>query len=647
MQSPSPSERPSRLARFGAFEADFASGDLRKSGLRIKLRGRPFEILERLVEHAGAVVTRDELRQALWAADTFVDFDHGLNTAVNKLRETLGDSAENPRFVETLPKRGYRFVAPVEWVKAPRAAEPPPAEHGAEAAPESNPAPARAALDVSRPARRVPSPWILGAGVALLGLLAIVLLGRFPLGLEDDGPKKVAVLPFVNLSGDPGQEFFADGMTDALIAELAQLDGLRVISRTSVMAFKGSKLALPKVARELGVDSVVEGSLVREGGRVRVTAQLVDGATDRHLWARNYDRAAVDVLGLQREVALDIAREVRAALSPKEEAHLAEQPPVEPRAYEAYLRGRIFWDTMSEKGLESSIEQFERAIGLDPSYAPAYAGLADAYWILGSAGYEVAPPSETVPKARAAAKKALELDPNSARAQATLALLEIDHDWNFAPAEERLRSVLQHNPSLASVHVSFSAYLAGMGRFDEAIAEAQRGRELDPLSVVPIQTLAFRLYYARRYAEAEAAFRRALDVDPASFVARVGLGLARWRQGRGPEALTELERGASASGESAWARASLAHVAAATGEPARAREILKQLEEEGRTRYRPPFYAAVIHAALGQRDEALAGLEKAYHEKSGWMVFLKIEPFFDGLRSDPRFGALVKRVGLP
>jgi TolB-like protein/DNA-binding winged helix-turn-helix (wHTH) protein/Tfp pilus assembly protein PilF len=645
MQSSSPAPSPPRLARFGAFEADFASGDLRKQGLRIKLRGRPFEILGLLVERAGEVVTREELRQALWAADTFVDFDHGLNTAVNKLRETLGDTAENPRFVETLPRRGYRFVAPVEWMR--KGGEPVRGEPLPLAAPEAptEPVAQKPAPPPAGPPRRSMRIWLPAAVV--LGVAALVFVGRSLRDREAPGPVRVAVLPFANLSGDPSQEYFVDGMTDALIAELAQLDGLRVISRTSVMPYKATRLSMPAIARELRVDSVIEGSVVRVGDRVRVTAQLIEGTSDRHLWAKNYERAAADVLGLQREVALDIAREVRATLSPRDAAHLAEQPSVDPRAYEAYLRGRFFWDTMSEKGLKTSIEFYERAIGMDPSYAPAYAGLADAYWILGSAGYEAAPPEETVPKARAAARKALELDPSLMRAEATLALIEIDHDWNFAPAERRLRAVLDQNPSLASVHVSFSAYLAGMGRFDESIAEARKGQELDPLSVVPVQTLAFRLYYARRFAEAEATFTRALDVDPTSFVARVGLGLVRWQQGRGREALAELERGTSASGGSTWARASLAHVLAATGNAARARELLKQLEAEARDRYLPPFYASVIHAALGERDLAMAGLEKSYAEKSGWMVFLRIEPFFDGLRSDPRFADLLARVGLP
>ena len=379
---------------------------------------------------------------------------------------------------------------------------------------------------------------------------------------------------------------------------------------------------------------------------MRVTAQLIEAATDRHLWANSYERASADVLVLQREIVRDIAREVRATLSPREEARLAAKPSVDPLAYEAYLRGRISWDTMSEKGLESSIGLFERAIALDPGYAPAYAGLADAYWILGSAGFEAAPQHATVPKARAAARKAKELDPDLDRAEATLGFLEIDYDWDFGTGERRVRAVLERNPSLASVHTSFSYYLAAMGRFEEAIAAAERGQELDPLSVVPVQTLGFRYYYARRYAEAAMTFGRALEMDPGSFVARVGLGLARFKQGRTEEALREIERSARDSGDNRWVRASLAYVWARSGQPERARQVLARLEEEGKADYVPAFYPAVVEAGLGDTDAALASLEKAFAERSGWMVFLKVEPFFDSLRTDPRFIDLLGRVGL-
>lgn len=626
----------SRVARFGTFEADLASGDLRKSGRRVKLRGRPFEILEILLTRAGEVVTREELRRALWDADTFVDFDHGLNTAVNRLRETVGDTADNPRFIETLPRRGYRFLGPVQWGVRPQAAAP--AVEGHEppslGPPPSSPASARA----SRAIRLL---------IALATLAGLAVSGRHLARGGRDEPVRIAVLPFVNLGGDPGQEYFVDGITDALIAELAQLDRLRVISRTSVMPYKGSHLRLPGIAAELHVDTIVEGSVLSSGDHVRVTAQLIDAATDRHLWASSYERATTDVLALQREIVRDIAREVRATLSPRQAAHLAAKPSVDPLAYEAHLRGRIFWDTMSQKGLESSIGFFERAIALDPGYAPAYAGLADAYWILGSAGFEAAPQHETVPKARAAALKAKELDPDLDRAEATLGFLEIDYDWDFAMGERRVRTVLERNPSLVSVHTSFSYYLAAMGRFEEAIAAAKRGQELDPLSVVPVQTLGFRYYYARRHAEAAVAFGRALEMDPGAFVARVGLGLARFGQGRTMEALAEIERSAQDSGHNRWVQASLAHVWAKSGQAARARQTLARFEEEGGNRYVPAFYPAVVLAGLGDNDAALAFLEKSFAERSGWMVFLKVEPFFDSLRGDARFDELMARVGLP
>ena len=636
-----------RFVRFGPFEADLQSGDLRKQGFKIRLRGRPFDILALLLERPGEVVTRETLRERLWTADTFVDFDHGLNTSVNRLREGLGDTADNPKFVETLPRRGYRFIAPVEWLKARSSAEAP-APTAAPSPPEASPtdAPRMAGTGPAEKAGRRGAGRVLAVVVLLAGVgLALWLLrGRTRSARPLDQPR-VAVLPFLNVSGESGQEYFADGMTDALIAELAQLDGLRVISRTSVMAYKGTRVSLPQIARELGVDAVVEGSALQSGDRVRVTAQLIDATSDRHLWARNYERGAEDVIALQRELALAIAQGVQATLTPGEQARLAARPSVDPRAYEAYLRGRFQWESMTSDGLKGAIEQYERAIALDPSYAPAYAGLAESYWIMGSAGYEVAPQGETAPKARAAARRALELEPGLGQAEAALGFIEIDFDWDFAKGEARVKEALARNPGLGAVHVSFSYYLAAMGRFDEAIAEAKHGQDLDPLSVVAAQTLGFRYYYARRYAEAETAFARALQLDPRTFVAHLGRGLVLWQTGQVEKALLELEGAVAGSGESPYALAALGHVSAASGHPVRAREILGRLEAEGAHRYLPGFYPAVVKAGLGDNTGALAGLEKAFAERSAWMVFLKVEPFFDGLRNDPRFADLLRRAG--
>lgn len=629
---------PRRSARFGPFEADLRSGDLRKDGLKVRLRGRPFDILTVLVERQGELVTRDELRQRLWTADTFVDFEHGLNSAVNRLREALGDAAESPRYVETLPRRGYRFIAPVAWAgDVPSGVSTtggtPPVEE-----------------PLSPEGRGLSRKTVAGAAVAGAVLLALLgglaaLRARRP-GLSVSDMPRVAVLPFQNVSGDPGQEYLVDGMTAALTAELAQVGGLRVISRSSVMPYKGESRRLPQIARELAVDAVVEGTVLQTGGRVRVTAQLVDTGTDRQLWARSYERDVADVINLQRELALAIAEGVHATLTPGEKQRLAATATVDPAAYEAYLRGRFAWETMTFRGLSSAVEHYERAIALDPSYAQAYAGLAESYWVMGSAGYESAPQGDSAARARAAARRALELDPGLGPAEAVLGFIEIDYDWNFAAGEARLRRVLERTPSLPGVHVSFSAYLSTMGRFEEAVAEARRWMELDPRSVVATQTLGYRLYYARRHGEAVAAFEKALELDPRSFVARAGLGLTHWQQGRKESALQKLQEAVALSEDSPYVLASLGCVAARLGDPARARGALARLAELRQSRYVPPIYPAIVQVGLGQKDEAFVRLEESFAERSGWMLFLNIEPFFDGVRDDPRFQDLLRRIGL-
>ena len=629
---------PRRL-RFGAFEADLHTGDLRKGGRPVRLRGRPFDILALLLAQPGELVTRDELRDRLWSADTFVDFDHGLNTAVNRLRETLGDSAESPRFVETVPRRGYRFVAPVTDLDAL-------------APPREAPAPAVAlpAGPTSAPVARAAGPrrWAL-AGLAVLVALGagFTLLRRGPKPTAPSGPTRLVVLPFRNVGGDPGQEYFADGLTDELIADLSQVGALRIISRTSAMAYKTSTRRLPEIAKELNVDAVVEGSVLRSGDRVRITARLVDAPTDHNLWGETYERDIADILSLQREVARAITLGVRVTVTPQEQARLEKPGRVDPRAYEAYLRGRFAWQTMTTDGLRKGIESMKAAIAIDPTYARAYEGLAYCWWILGSAGFEVAPPSETAPKAKAAALRALELDPTLSSAAVTLGMLEIDHDWDFAKGEARVREAIAHSPSLSEVRTSFSAYLAGMGRADEAVAEAERGLDLDPLSVVAGQTLGYRLFYGRQYDRALVEFRRALALDPASFVAQIGIAQAHWQKGERRIALAEGERAFRESADNRWVLAWLGYAWSASGQPAKGREVLAKLAEWGKSGYVSPFYRAMVEVGLGDKGRAMEALEAAFKDRSGWLVFLNVEPEFDSLRSDPRFVDLLHRAGHP
>ncbi len=619
----------SRRVRFGLFEADLRSGDLRKQGLPVRLRGRPFEVLTLLLEKPGELVTRDELRARLWPADTFVDFDHGLNTSVNRLREALGDTAENPRFVETLPRKGYRFIAPVTDVPIP-------------AATPSEPAAPTAMAD---PPRRTGRFWALGT--LGLGVLLAASIGwfRVPPAARPAGPPRLAVLPFRNVSGDAAQDYFADGLTDTLIGSLAQIDGLRVISRTSVMPYRSTTKALPEIAKELSVGAVVEGSVLRSGTRIRITARLIDAAMDRNLWAQTYDRDLADILTLQGEVASAIAQGVRVAVTPQEQAHLAQPRKVDPMAYEAYLRGRYFWQIMTDDNLRRGVQYLEQAIALQPDYAEAWSGLAYCYWVMGGAGFELGPQSETAVKAKAAATKALELDPTLSTALATLGMLEIDYDWNFAGGEARIREAIERSPSLSEVHVSYSAYLSAMGRFDEAIAEARKGFELDPLSVVAGQTLGWRLLYARQYDRAVVQFGNTLELNQSAFVARIGLAQALWGKGEKKRALSEAQRSYADSDRSPWVLGWLGYAYGASGQLEKARDVQAQLAAMARKRYVSPIYEAMVRVGLRENDEAFAALEAAYETRSPWMVFLKVEPEFDGLRSDPRFVALLDRIG--
>ncbi len=616
-----------KLVRFGVFQVDLQTGDLRKQGLKVRLRGKPFEVLSLLIERKGEVVGRDELRQRLWAAETFVDFDHGVNTAVNRLREALGDSAESPRFIETIPKKGYRFIAPVLEDAELAAAVAPLAESPA----------------LSRP-RPVPLA-ALALGLVALGVAGWLVYRRAPAPGRASGTARIAVLPFRNVSGDDAQEFFADGLTDALIADLAQVSALRVISRTSVMPYKATAKRLPEIASELGVDSVVEGSVLRSGDRVRISARVVDAASDRNVWSETYERDISDILALQREVARAITAGVRVSVTPQEQARLEQSVEVSPEAYEAYLRGRYSWQTMTADGLRQGVEHMEQAIRIDPRYAPAYSGLAYCYWVMGGAGFETAPQTLTAPKAKQAAQQALAIDPGLVTAQATLAMLEIDYDWDFPRGEARMRRAIAANPGLAEPHISYSAYLAAMGRGVESIAEAKRGLELDPMSQPAAQTLGYRLFYARQHERAQAQFRKTLALDQRAFVARVGLAQALWEAGERKRALPEAERAMADSAGSPWILGWLGFAQAASGQSSQADAILARLAELAQTQYVSPIYRAMVHVGRGDREQAMAALEKAYEHRSGWMVFLNVEPTFDSLRDDPRFKDLLRRVG--
>jgi TolB-like protein/Tfp pilus assembly protein PilF len=494
--------------------------------------------------------------------------------------------------------------------------------------------------------------WALGAGVLVLVGIA-VLVGLNVAGLRDrllgraGAPKieSIAVLPLANLSGDPEQEYFADGMTDALIAELGQIGSLRVISRTSVMQYKGAKRSLPQIAKELNVDAVIEGSVLRSGDRVRITAQLIGAVPERHLWARNYERDLRDVLTLQGEIARTIADEVKANVTPDVQARLARARRVNPDAYQAYLKGRYFWNKRTEDGSKRAIAYFEQALEVDPAYAMAWAGLADCYNIL--ANYDFVPPKEGFAKAKEAATRALELDDTLAEGHTSLGYVKLNLEWDWPDAERELKRALELNPSYATAHHWYSDYLGTTGRHEEAIAEIRRAQQLDPLSPM-INTMAgIALYGAHRYDQASDQLRRVLEMDPNFALAHFWLGRTYEQKGQWESAIAEHQKAAAALGGGAYAMAALGHAYAAAGRRSDALKTLAALDEMRKTAYVSPYAIGVVHLGLSQREQALEWLERAYEERDVRMLDLKFDPRLDPLRSVPCFQELLRRMNFP
>ena len=646
--------------RFGAYEFDLRAGELRKHGMRIKLQEQPCQILAILLEHRGEMVTREELQSRLWPRNTFVDFDHSLNTAVMRLREALSDSSENPRFIETLPRRGYRFVAPVEEKSAPLIESHPPqtARLGASptANPNENPAlslaspefPATAAKKSDRVLRpRLFSLTIFLIVIVLAASFGFRYLPRPSVAVAPQGRMtSLVVLPFENLSADKDQAYFADGMTDELIAHLAKIRSLRVISRTSSMEYKGTHKALSQIARDLNVDSVVEGTVLRSGDRVRITAELVQVATDRHLWAETYESQLGDILTLQSHVASAIVNEIRVKLTPEDQVRLATTRPVSTQSYENYLKGRYYWNKRSQEGLTKAIDYFQLAIEKDPNYALAYAGLADCYSIIGSAIVGTVPASGVAPKARAAALKSLELDDTLAEAHTSLATVRFNYDWDWNAAASGFRRAVELNPSYATAYQRNSLYLMSMGRTSESIAEMNRAHDLDPLSISMNFSLGWRLYMAREYDQAIEQLRNTIDMDPAFVLPHLVLGQAYEQKKAYDQAIAELRRATELSLGSPPVLAALARTLAVSGRITEARNLLEQLQLSKR-QYVSPFYVAIVYAGLGENERALDWLEKAYADRSNAIVFLKVDPQLDTLRSYPRFHELQRKLRLP
>ena len=455
----------------------------------------------------------------------------------------------------------------------------------------------------------------------------------------------IVVLPLENLSGDPDQEFFADGMTEELISNLAQIQALRVISRTSAMRYKRTQKTMREIGSELDVDAVVEGTVRRHGGRVRITAQLIDVATDRHLWAKSYERDIQDVLALQGEVAQEIAREIRVKVTPQEEARLAMTHVVDPGAYEAYLRGRHYWNRRTPEALLQSLEYFREAIERDPQWAPAHVGLADAYNVIGF--YSALPPSDSFPKGKAAAAAALRLDPDLADAHAAMGYAEHYHDWNWTAAEKSFRRALALNDNQAYSHLFFLNYFIAMGRFQEAQRESDRAYELDPLSMIINIARGWARYFSRDFDRAVQLIEEALVVDPQFQTTYAWLAPAYEAQGRLEESLATAEKCAQVSGRSPWGLMAMARALAGLGRREEAEAIRLELLDLATKRYVSAYEIALAEAGLGNREEAFAQLERAYTTRANHLVLLRVDPRLDPLRGDPRFLDLERRMAFP
>lgn len=626
-------------AKFGDFVVDFDSFELRKHGIRLKLQRQPFLVLKLLLQHAGQVVTREQLCAELWAGTTFVDFDAGLNAAIRRLRDVLCDSADQSRYIETLPRLGYRFVAPLEIVaESPLTVQPVQVVEEVKAEVSS--------ADTSIPIEPLPlrSRWIRSLLPACV-IIATIGLGMFALRSTvlarrpgNGGTYSIAVLPLQNLSGDPAEDYFADGITDALITDLAQSNALRVISSTSSMRYRDVHKALPEIARELNVGFILEGSVFRSGNHVRVSAQLVDAARDQHLWARQYDRDLQDVLRLQSELASSVALEVTGKLSSSEQrGSPATVPRVNPDSYEAYLKGRYFLDKWSEEGLDKAKGYFERAVELDPNFADAHVGLAEYYGTVAFKGS--APPQEAWLKAEEILAQTLPMDPRSAKLHTLLGMIKLQFRCDPVGAEKELDYALQLNPADTYALDFHSYYLLEIGRTEQAIAEKQRVLEHDPLSVRTNAELALYLLHAQRNDEAIVRLQKTLELDPTYAAAHMRLGFAYENKKQYELAEAEMQKAIALDKQPARL-AGLGELYVLWGKREQALQTIAQLKRVAKQRYVPPNTIAAVYARLGDKVDALDWLKKAKPEDDMDIS----DPIFDSLRPDPEFKVIAARL---
>ena len=688
-----------RVIRFGPFEADLRTRELRKHGLKLKLQEQPFQVLAILLQRSGELVTREEICSNLWPENRFIDFDHGLNVAVRRLRDALNDKADTPRFIETLPRRGYRFIGSIEKLYVEEPVENPtgvrpsppvmssgvtqasvlgtdavtnfgylgretdfellsavavPVSEEPEILPHRDPrrgSPGASTLSQQetegRQPRRSKVVRLLALAVVMVGIVLAALVLTYQMRSKRVNHaviKSIAVLPLRNLSGDPAQEYLADGITEELIGRLAGIHNLRVISRTSVMRFKDSQLSVPEIAKTLDVDTIVEGSIIREGDRIRVHAQLIRAATDDHFWSESYTRELHDVLALDADVAQAIATRIQVTITGEEHRRLTSSRSVSPEVLEDYLKGRFALAKRNNRAnVEESIAYFNHAIDKDSTYAPSYLGLATAYWNLTLVFMGEAPEPER-PRVIQAASKALELDPELADAHVLIGATAAQ-EWHWAEAETEYHRALELKPNDAIAYSELAWWLDCQGRTEEAVRARQRARELDPLAVSGAD-LGFDFLFARRYDDAVHVLRSALEINPDDAWALWILGFVRIANHQLEQAIPELETAVSASKRSPAVVGLLANAYAQAGRRRDALRLLEELKKRKQTGYVPPAALVLAYLGLGDSDQAFVWLEQGYKEHSNILQTLKVLPTFDPVRADPRFIDLVHRVGL-
>jgi TolB-like protein/DNA-binding winged helix-turn-helix (wHTH) protein/Tfp pilus assembly protein PilF len=637
---------PHEPIRFADFELNPASFALLHAGRPVKLERIPLQLLFLLAEKRDRLVSREEILAAIWGKDVFVDADNSINTAVRKVRQALKDDPENPRYLRTIPGKGYRFTAAVNTDHIAVTVSPVPL------APITP-----AILDNARDSATPKNAWpALLAAVALIALVTTGFLVRSRFTSSPQAlPKKslLVVLPFLNLSGDSGEDYFADGMTEEMITQLGSLDPqhLGVIARTSSMQYRGTQKGAAQVARELGVDYLLEGSIRRAGPRVRVSAQLIQASDQTHLWAADFDRDLSDVLKLQRDLALAIAANISLNLPSSMRSRPRETSSLNASAYEAYLRGLHDWDLRTRPAVERALSEFQQAIDADPNYAPAYAALARAYSLASMVGAMI--PVESMPKAREAAERAITLDPSLAAGHTVMGFVLAHYDFDWRGAEREYLRALDLNPNDSYAHLFYSnSYLSPRGLHADALREMQKAIAADPYSA-PVQSFLGRTYiWARQYDQAIAQFRKCNELFPGFALSHERLAQLLAHLGKFDEAITEDTKARMLTGETENSarrkETALRNAWTAGGAPGYWKQLLDLMQLPGNPpeAYNSPFGIAILHSQLGERSKALDALEKAFDQRSLSMTELAVEPAFDSIRSEPRFQALLRRVGL-